>query len=82
MRVFVKNAVGDSAHEMAHEFENDKACGDNGKHNDEVGGREEDKFEKVTDKRNDESSSHDADDSEEEAGTKFVKRARDPVNED
>lgn len=72
VRIFIENASGDFLHQATHEFENNEAGNDNNRHNYKIGRGKEDKFEKVTNKRDNKSGDHDADDGEEKTGAEAV----------
>lgn len=67
-----ENTGGDFLHEATHEFENHQASGDDNKHYDNIARGEEDKLEEIANKWDGESGDHNADDSDEEAGTELV----------
>ena len=69
-------------HDASHELGNHQAGSNNSGHDDKVGWGKEDEFKEIADKRDNKSGGHDTDNSEEEAGAKFVKRAGDPIDED
>lgn len=82
MGIFVENVGGDFLHQAAHNFENDKAGGDDGGHHDEVGRGEENEFEEIADERDSEGGNHNANDRDKEAGAELIERPGDPVDED
>lgn len=67
-----ENAGGDFLHKATHEFENHQASGDDNKHYNNITRGEEDKLEEIADKWDGESGDHNADNSDEEAGTELV----------
>lgn len=69
---FAEEAGGEFLHEVFENEENHEAGGDDDGHDDEVLGGEEHEFKEVADEGDGESSSHDADDGEEEAGTERI----------
>ena len=66
---------------MAQDLKDNKATGNDGSHDDEVFWSEEDEFKEIANEWNEESAGHDTDDTNKEAATKEVERARNPIDE-